>query len=65
MHPHPRTAHPDPQNEVGYDEQWRGRIVTENPERYKIPAATGAGAAEAEARKLRIMQGKSWRRTAA
>jgi hypothetical protein len=39
-------------NEVGYVEEWRGRIVAENPERYHVP--TGA----LDARKVAVMSGK-------
>ena len=39
-------------NEVGYAEEWRGRIATENPERYHVP--TGA----LDARKVAVMSGK-------
>jgi hypothetical protein len=45
-------------DEVGYDEDWRGRIVTENPERYKVPQPKNAAAAALEARKLAVMSGK-------
>ena len=45
-------------NEVGYDEDWRARIVAENPERYKVPAAKDAAGAAREAEKMRVMRGK-------
>lgn len=30
-------------HETGYDDGWRGRIATENPQRYRVPAAAADG----------------------
>jgi hypothetical protein len=51
------TAKLQPQSsEVGYDDAWRERIVTESPEnaaRYHVPAS-----ADLDARKMRVVSGK-------
>ena len=48
-------------NEEGYDDEWKQRIATENPEnaaRYRVPPSASEGVAGSGVRKLEVVQGK-------
>jgi hypothetical protein len=40
-------------NEVGYADEWRGRIATENPDRYRVPSSSAL-----DETKMAVMSGK-------